>query len=31
MFGTIGAVTLGVTVLAQFFFGKTKSPEKKGN
>ena len=31
MFGTIGAVTLGVTVLAQFFFGKTKSPETKGN
>lgn len=31
IFGTIGAVTLGVTVLAQFFFGKTKSPEKKGN
>ncbi len=31
MFGTIGAVTLGLTVLAQFFFGKTKSPEKKGN
>lgn len=31
MFGTIGAATLGVTVLAQFFFGKIKAPATKGN
>lgn len=31
IFGTIGAATLGVTVLAQFFFGKMKSPEQKGS
>ena len=31
LFGTIGAATLGVTVLAQFFFGKMKSNEQKGS
>lgn len=31
IFGTIGAATLGITVLAQFFFGKMKSSEQKGS
>ena len=31
IFGTIGAVTLGVTVLAQFFFGKMKFQNQKGS
>ena len=31
MFGGFGAGLLGVTVLAQFFFGKLKDPKKVGN
>jgi hypothetical protein len=30
MFGGFGAGLLGVTVLAQFFFGKMKNPQKVG-
>ena len=31
IFGTFGGILLGATVLAQFFFGKTKSTVQKGN
>ena len=30
IFGGFGAALLGVTVLAQFFFGKMKAPERTG-